>query len=60
MKILVEFDRDAPPDCPWYAIDDGTYDGAPDSPTRGQIGWGRTRLEAIEDLFDILEIDDDE
>ena len=60
MKILVEFDRDAPPECPWCAIDDDTYDGAPDSSTRDQIGWGRTRLEAIEDLFDILDIDDDE
>lgn len=36
----------------WYAIDDDTYDGAPD--TRGLaslIGLGSTREEAIADLM---------
>lgn len=28
----------------------GTYDGAPDSPNRHQIGYGATEQEAIEDL----------
>lgn len=34
----------------WSAIDSDTYDGAPDSPNRNQIGYGATEQEAIEDL----------
>ena len=38
----------------WSAIDDNTYDGAPDSSTRNQIGYGATEAEAIADLLGIL------
>jgi hypothetical protein len=38
----------------WSAIDEDTYDGAPDSPTRNQIGHGRTERDAIMDLLDII------
>jgi hypothetical protein len=38
-------------DFDWSAIDDDTYDGAPDSSTRGEIGYGRTEEEAIADLM---------
>lgn len=39
----------------WCAVDDETYDGAPDSATRNQIGYGTTPEEAIADLRSILE-----
>lgn len=39
----------------WKAIDADTYDGAEDSPTRHQIGFGSTKELAIEDLMGILE-----
>lgn len=39
----------------WTAVDEDTYDGAPDSSTRSQIGRGRTERDAIIDLLDILE-----
>lgn len=45
----------APPDRTWSAYDDDLYDGAPDSPTRSLIGFGRTREEAIEDLRRLTE-----
>jgi hypothetical protein len=38
----------------WLAVDDDTYDGAPDSGTRNQIGFGRTEDEAIADLKEKL------
>ena len=41
----------------WQAIDDDTYDGAPDSATRNHIGYGRTEAEAISDLMEKLEDD---
>ena len=41
-------------DADWSAIDSDTYDGAPDSRTRHQIGYGATESEAINDLFQIL------
>lgn len=37
----------------WSAVDEDTYDGAPDSGTRHQIGYGRTREEAIADLIEL-------
>lgn len=40
----------------WMAIDDDTYDGAEDSRTRSQIGYGRTEAEAVADLCEQLEI----
>lgn len=41
----------------WAAIDQDSYDGAFDSPTRFQIGTGVTEEEAISDLMEILGID---
>jgi hypothetical protein len=38
----------------WIAIDDDTYDGAPDSGNRNQIGYGATEEEAIADLLEQL------
>ncbi len=38
----------------WSAIDEDTYDGAEDSGVRGQVGYGETEDEAIEDLLQIL------
>lgn len=42
-------------DCDWSAIDSDTYDGAPDSPNRHQVGYGATEAEAIADLRQMLE-----
>ena len=39
----------------WTAVNEDTYDGAPDSSTRNQIGRGKTERDAIIDLLDILE-----
>lgn len=39
----------------WSAVDDDTYDGAPDSGNRNQIGYGATEQEAIADLMEQLE-----
>ena len=39
----------------WSAIDDDSYDGADDSSTRNQIGYGATEAEAIVELKVILE-----
>ena len=38
----------------WLAYDDNTYDGAPDSGTRNQLGHGATEQEAIADLMEQL------
>ena len=37
----------------WSAIDDDTYDGAVDSSTRNQIGYGPTEAAAIADLMEM-------
>lgn len=42
----------------WSATDWDSYDGAPDSGNRNQIGYGATEAEAIADLLSILEEDD--
>lgn len=34
----------------WQAIDEDTYDGSKDSPTRHQVGLGKTSDLAIADL----------
>lgn len=39
----------------WLAIDDDTYDGAPDSGNRAEIGYGRTEEEAIADLLTTID-----
>jgi hypothetical protein len=59
MKIRTEFIFPPIPvrDFDWTAVDDDTYDGAPDSKTRNQIGYGRTEEEAIKNLLEILEED---
>lgn len=41
----------------WQAWDADTYDGAPDSSNRSQIGHGPTEEAAIADLMSILEDD---
>jgi len=38
----------------WRAVDSDTYDGAPDSPTRHQVGYGSTEQKAINDLKEQL------
>jgi hypothetical protein len=59
MKIRTSFDYPPIPirDYDWSAIDEDTYDGAEDSKTRCQIGYGATEAEAIADLMEILEDD---
>jgi hypothetical protein len=41
-------------DYDWEAVTDD-YDGAPDSPLRGQIGYGTTEQEAVDDLKRLLQ-----
>lgn len=41
----------------WVAVDEDSYDGAFDSPTRFEMGYGETKEEAINDLMEILGID---
>lgn len=55
MKIRTEFVDPPIPDrrFDWSAVDDDTYDGAPDS--HCPIGRGRTESEAIADLLEQLE-----
>ncbi len=52
MRIVTEFVFPPIPDrrFDWSAVDEDTYDGAEDSSTRHQIGYGRTSEEAIADL----------
>jgi hypothetical protein len=60
MKIRTDYDPKPIPirSFDWCAIDEDTYDGAPDSGNRHQIGYGRTEAEAIADLTAILEEDE--
>ena len=41
----------------WMAIDSDTYDGSRDSPTRGQMGHGKTEELAIADLKEEIAFD---
>lgn len=41
----------------WQATDSDTYDGSPDSPTRHQVGLGKTEDLAIADLKAEIEFD---
>jgi len=41
----------------YQAIDDDTYDGAIDSPTRHQIGLGITPEQSVADLMEEIEMD---
>lgn len=58
-RFSVVFDYPPIPvrDCDWSACDLNTYDGAPDSATRNQVGRGRTAEAALLDLLDILDDD---
>lgn len=55
-KIITHFDPKPIPDrqFDWYAVDEN-YDGAEDSSTRHEIGYGRTEAEAIADLRRLLD-----
>lgn len=57
LKIRTNFEYPPIPirDYDWSAIDDDTYDGAPDS--HCPIGRGRTEAQAIADLLEQLEYD---
>ena len=59
MKIRTEYVYPPIPDrsMDWSAVDEDTYDGAPDSGNRHQVGRGRTEHEAIADLLTQLEDD---
>ena len=56
MKIKTEYDpRALMPSWEWLAVDDDTYDGAPDAgPKARAIGYGATEAEAIADLLEQL------
>lgn len=57
MKIKTSFDYLPIPirSFDWSAVDSDTYDGAPDSSTRDQVGRGSTEQAAIDDLISIIE-----
>ena len=57
MKLKTEFVFPPIPvrNCDWSCIDEDTYDGAPDSSTRNDIGWGATEAEAIADFHRLME-----
>lgn len=59
MKIVATYDPKPVPlrHWDWTAIDADTCDGAPDSPNHYQVGYGATRLEAINDLAEMLKED---
>ena len=56
MNIVTEADTTgyAPRDCRYSAVDDDTWDGAPDSRNRSTIGYGPTPAAAIADLMALL------
>lgn len=58
MKIRTEYVHPPIPhrNFDWSAVDEDTYDGAPDSSTRHHIGWGATEADAIADLKELLEL----
>lgn len=57
MKIVTSYDYPPIPDrsCDWSAIDEDTYDGAPDTHPACPIGRGATEAEAIADLLALME-----
>jgi len=57
MKIVTEYWAKPGPsrEYDWSALDSDTYDGADDSSTRNQIGYGATEAEAVEDLMAVLD-----
>jgi hypothetical protein len=66
MNIVVHEDNTgwAPKHCRFYAIDNDTYDWAPDQRRASSIGYGATPVEAMADLLEIMldegEITEDE
>jgi hypothetical protein len=60
MNIVTEADTTgyAPRDCRYSAVDDDTYDGAPDSRNRSTVGYGATPAAAIADLLEIIADDE--
>ena len=56
MNIRTEADLTghAPRDCRYSAVDDDTWDGAPDSRNRATVGYGATPDAAIADLMALL------
>jgi hypothetical protein len=57
MKIVTRYDPTPGPDrqFDWTALDDDTYDGAEDSKTRNEIGYGATEEEARADFLRLME-----
>ena len=52
-RFNVEYHPGAPPAERYSAVEDATYDGAPDSGRRSRLmGWGATPDEAIDDWFE--------
>jgi hypothetical protein len=56
MRVRTEYDPPPIPvrSCDWSAVDDDTYDGAPDQ--HSPVGYGATEQAAIEDL--LAQLDD--
>lgn len=56
IRIRTEFIYPPIPDrrFDWVAVDDETFDGAPDGKTRNDRGFGETEDEAIENLLEIV------
>lgn len=56
MRIKTRYDPPPIPDrrFDWSALDEDRYDGAPDSRTRGQIGYGATERAALAELHELL------
>ena len=55
MRIVTTMDPTRPADSRWSAIDEDSYNGADDSPTRHQIGFGRDMDEAQKDLLEKMQ-----
>lgn len=53
--IRAEYDPTRPAGHKWMAWDTETYDGAPDSSNRDQLGFGDLYLQAIADLQEKLQ-----
>jgi hypothetical protein len=49
-RIVATMDPTRPADSRWSAIDEDSYNGAEDSPTRYQIGFGHDMESAKRDL----------
>ena len=56
MNIVTLYDPKPIPDrrFDWSAVDADRYDGAPDSSTRNQVGYGATEAQAVAELIEVL------